>query len=59
MTDTRGKTATRGKAVSREKVDAESVLINGQIVMAMAGGTLFAVLMLVLHIIRLVLDRRK
>ncbi len=47
MTDTRGKTATRGKAVSREKVDAESVLINGQIVMAMAGGTLFAVLMLV------------
>ncbi|MBP3902222.1 MAG: hypothetical protein J6D53_12360 [Blautia sp.] len=47
MTDTRGKAASRGKAAAREKVDAESVLINGQIVMAMAAGTAFAVLMLV------------
>ena len=40
-------TNTKGRTASRENVDAESVLINGQIVTAMAAGTAFALLMLV------------
>lgn len=52
MADTKRKavskenTVPRKQTVSREKVDAESVLINGQIVIAMAAGTAFAVLLL-------------
>ena len=38
---------TKGRTGSRDKVDAETVMINGQIVAAMAAGTVFAVLMLV------------